>query len=606
MGAFYGSIHVRTDDVSAVRTALESISANSQQRFLIGPAIRGWIGVFPNNSGQDWSVSENLARRVSCPLLHCIVHDDDVFAFRLYQNGAVIGEYDSTPGYFDSKAAREQPPKIVRSDLLLKLLPEPAQFMELQALLSEPDTPGTFEQVRLERFAQLLGLANACTSYEYLQDGERDGIQQWKKFIHVPDLAVEKNAKRAAAAQVRTELKQLTRDGLLLADVEAAKSKHPLFSARPVWCVRAALNEILFAWGEAGMGKLGAGTSLIRWNTSTGERSPFGCEVSSRLTELAVSPSGCWLAVGCGFGNWTTQLWDLTTRELRMEVTLPRAADALCFSSADQFLYTLSDGTLNVTNLARLSTIGSVRIGAGGRALAAHPLGGMLVANDSQGLMIFIEPRKFSVVKTAWIKAKASLQTAALEFVAPQTAEIVLAEMSRHMSGEALASYKSQLATHFLPKESITALKFSPDGTWLFCATNERVHAFTWDALLRAADAAPLCANISAEAESVEGDEIQGGAVSGRQVYGLTFDPERQRILFSGLEGKVRFLELADGRCGDLLIPPERFPILQLELTPDRSALVCTAQRIMLRKHGRARIQVWSYPTLCRKAGLTF
>ena len=46
-----------------------------------------------------------------------------------------------------------------------------------------------------EQFAGLLNLPNAMTAYEYLQDGERDGIEKWKQFIHVPDLAPEREAK---------------------------------------------------------------------------------------------------------------------------------------------------------------------------------------------------------------------------------------------------------------------------------------------------------------------------------------------------------------------------------------------------------------------------
>ena len=46
----------------------------------------------------------------------------------------------------------------------------------------------TFESERFNKFADLLELPNAVTSYAYLKRGERDGIRLWNQFIHIPDL----------------------------------------------------------------------------------------------------------------------------------------------------------------------------------------------------------------------------------------------------------------------------------------------------------------------------------------------------------------------------------------------------------------------------------
>jgi len=58
------------------------------------------------------------------------------------------------------------------------------------------------------------------SSYEYLDSGERDGIQGWKQFIHIPDLTDEKAAKRAAQANIKAEKKRLQKEGLLLAEIK--------------------------------------------------------------------------------------------------------------------------------------------------------------------------------------------------------------------------------------------------------------------------------------------------------------------------------------------------------------------------------------------------
>jgi hypothetical protein len=53
----------------------------------------------------------------------------------------------------------------------------------------------------------------------------------------------------------------------------------------------------------------------------------------------------------------------------------------------------------------------------------------------------------------------------------------------------------------------------------------------------------------------------------------LQYDAERDWVLFAGLEGLVRYLDLSRGRSGVLFEPPEDWPILQVELSIDRSAL---------------------------------
>lgn len=605
MGAFFGSVHVRTDDADSIRVELETLAAGGERRFLIAPPIRGWVSVFPSGSGQDWTVSEELSRIVTKPILHCIVHDDDVFTYRLYRSGVMADEYNSAPGYFDPNVSRDQRPAGGRVELLREFLPKPEKLSDLHGVLSEPRASSPFEQFRLERFAKLLALPNACTSYEYLLGGERDGIQQWKRFVHVPDLTSQQAAKHAAASQARAALKRLARQGLLLADLKGARASHRLFCRRPVWCIAPKTNDVFFCWGDVNMVSQGSRTQMLRLNTHNGQQSPLGCEVADTLTALLISPSERWLVVGCAFGNWTVQLWDLSTQQLRKEIPQSRSVDAMCFSADEQLLFTVSQGKVTVLSLSELRTVGELRLSRAGRVLAPHPSGEILAFADTQGLLLLVDVRRLAVVKTAWIGAKATLETAQVELAAPEAMERVLKELRIHMSADELARYRTEMSAQFLPKESITALQFSPDGRWLACGTNVGVHVFEWGNLLASAGDGPLRIPISVEAESVECDLGDGCSTESRRVYAVAFDSVSRRVLFSGLEGKVRFIELADGRCGDLLVQPQRGPITELGLTPDRSALVCTFQRTELRKEGPVRLQVWNYPALCKAAGVS-
>src|SRR5260221_1921086 len=212
MGGHYGTIHVRTEDRGAVRFAVESIASDRTRRFLIAPAIAGWVTVFPENNGQDPAVSEALAEKLSDKtLIHCLVHDDDIFAYWFFEGGRLVHAYNSCPSYFGEA---NPPPRGGNAAALSDLLIDPAKTNQLQALLDAERF--TFELERQDEFAALLGLPNTAYAYEYLQGGETDSVQQWKRFIHVPDLAPEKSARRAEAAKLRAELKHLQGGGILL------------------------------------------------------------------------------------------------------------------------------------------------------------------------------------------------------------------------------------------------------------------------------------------------------------------------------------------------------------------------------------------------------
>jgi hypothetical protein len=34
-------------------------------------------------------------------------------------------------------------------------------------------------------FAEVFGISNVVTSYEYLKSGETDGIKEWEKFVEI-------------------------------------------------------------------------------------------------------------------------------------------------------------------------------------------------------------------------------------------------------------------------------------------------------------------------------------------------------------------------------------------------------------------------------------
>lgn len=87
----------------------------SGRQAIVTPPDKGCIVVFDQLSDrQDPSVIEPLGRGLSaklgCVVLSLIVHDDDILAYELIQDGKVIDEYNSNPSYFDFSATEIAPP----------------------------------------------------------------------------------------------------------------------------------------------------------------------------------------------------------------------------------------------------------------------------------------------------------------------------------------------------------------------------------------------------------------------------------------------------------------------------------------------------------------
>jgi len=56
MGAFYGSVQVRSADRDRAKAAAEEVARQRQIRMLISPVLNGWVAVYPEGSGLDGSL----------------------------------------------------------------------------------------------------------------------------------------------------------------------------------------------------------------------------------------------------------------------------------------------------------------------------------------------------------------------------------------------------------------------------------------------------------------------------------------------------------------------------------------------------------------------
>lgn len=183
MGAFFDSIHVRTEDFNAVEAALETLAKEFDYKFWLGPAIDGWVSISPSEIGGKEPVSANIAALLPDDILHLMVHDDDIFSYYFYRGGKLIDQYNSAPDYFEGKSEEEKAQYRGHPERLQDLLIEKESLDELKTLLAVEKF--TFESQRMVGFVELFGIPNALTSYDHLDTGVEDEIDKWEKFVHI-------------------------------------------------------------------------------------------------------------------------------------------------------------------------------------------------------------------------------------------------------------------------------------------------------------------------------------------------------------------------------------------------------------------------------------
>jgi hypothetical protein len=149
------------------------------------------------------------------------------------------------------------------------------------------------------------------------------------------------------------------------------------------------------------------------------------------------------------------------------------------------------------------------------------------------------------------------------------------------------------------------SLKFSPDGRLLFCATTRGLRVLEWEKVLVAERSTPA-AVFAASAMPLESPLKPSEQTDYLNfAYDVEFDETRNRLLFCGIEGAVRFLNLSDGSTGILLKPPGSNYIWRLHLSRDREHICCVCTPSAEdRNKKKNRIQIWNYRNLRTAAGL--
>ncbi len=646
MGAFYGSTQVKTDDRDAVLAAVEQVASAQQVKVLIGPVLGGWVGVYPENQGQDQQFGAALAEQLDGILLHMLVHDSDVMAYWLWRDRQLVDSYWSRPGYFGERDRRTQEQMRGNPEEFRPLLGE--KVGRLGEILRRDREDLLLEDERLERFAKLLKISNALTAYEYLKEGDASGRKGWRQFVEFPPDAVDAEAQerrdyRNQAVKNRqlaaAERRALEKDGLLLLRDER---KHDLM---PQGC--AVHTGYAVAWRNF----ISRVSSLEVYSEPWKAPTPFGQELPSSIHAIASDSSGRRIAVA---SDSSVRVWDASGGDWNViaDVSIPKDIGLGVALSPDGLL--LAHRTREVIVVRRIATQETLcRVAAEASRwnpnIAFHPSGDSVVTGgDTLGLIcvtqephwrdLFVGGRAASLsglnalfaqqirnldidalkrahrtqsaammarLQTQIEKTKKGKMTAEkLEFI--RQAERRMEGMRPRLEKEQeawisrLEAIKEGRELPVPPKanESVRCAGFSRDGQWLWCGTSVGLRVYRWESVPQSSGSAmppPTWQFVLPNPPLVEG----GGSIGA-----VAEEADAEAIVFGGGDGVLYRLDLQSGGTRELAKLPGLAAVLGLAMSNDGATLgvegAWATQRPSGPKDMRVTWDVWSYPRLRR------
>lgn len=629
MGGHYGSVQVRSEDRDRVKAIAEQVAREKQIHILIAPPVNGWIALFAENNGQDESVGRLLAEQLDGDVLNLLVHDDDIFAYWYYRDRRLIDSYWSTPGYFGEENREREEKMAGNPELFRPLIGE--QIRELAELLNR-DAPHTFEYERLGAFGKLLGISNAVNAYEYLKEGERTGIKNWKQFSEVPadQIVKEANQKKQERNRIAGERKRLKAEGLLL-QMDERKA------VMPKGCV--AGDGFLVAWPELQKQTvsfsmyhepwqepiaviLGAPNHLASIaSDDKGRRVAF---TASKLVSVwDLSPDQKW-----------THVCDVPEKDHAIAVTLSPDGKLVAHASREEIIVTKIEGAERLVSQA---------IKASPQELAFHPSGDWLVASGNTfGLLAIGKPEPWrnlyvggksdlhlihSSIFQAKIReidieeldkqARASLDARIAQMLKaaggskkPVLSQQQIDTMKREMEkslAEMTSRFREMKEGKSLPtppqaREQVMCAGFSRDGQWLWCGTNAGLRVYEWTTVPRTAGADMPAPKWAFDLPSTSSSN------QGKYVYAIAEEQDAAAIVFGGITGRLYRLDLITGQTRELLNVGKETWVLDLQTSRDGKTLGLSSRTVPSAgkrpnwKDERGAWSVWSYPHLKQSA----
>jgi hypothetical protein len=659
MSAHYGAIYLREARRKNVRRVLNDWAENNA-RCILAPKIGGWRAVYPQDYGHDVQLAERLAAEVAGVVLHVYMHDDSLLGYSYFRDGNPIDEYCSDPEYLEDALPAEDERARGRPQLLGDLLKNPRGVDELEALLHPADGTLGLASFALKDFARLLNLPNPCTCYEYLM--EDDWFERAVRFVtirglwrfeHIPNLRAEKRSRRQRLRRRAERWEELQRQGTLLSHHSGRVGW--ILNTEPRVCPNPAGNGFYVFWDcerDAGPQE-----HSPPWN------GPRASAIQTEMTRtvMAVSPTGRWIVIGHGYDPGHTELWDMSG-PVKAAVLPTTTSNEFDFSPDETRLLVVGAGELSVFALPGGELLKRSRIGSDatrgvfdpsgrfillvladelalfdwrrGRRLRRWKLGERIdppvelhgLREELQDQLDAVQPEDFD---NHFLKMAGQLKLPAEEV------EKMLAEVRRNQKRMMAMIESEDWAEQMMAprgSEYPIHVRFSRDGQWLLCATDQGPRVYRWaefPGVLKALEspletapapgpaeksgkkkskkklgfqfAPPSVHAVLAEAYQEEGEEEHFSEENpGRNVYAMAYDAGRELLLYGGLGGVIGCLDLATGEDRTLIELPGRPAIMELCLSRDRAALGCTTLPQFFRNSRKlaSEVCIWDYARL--------
>jgi hypothetical protein len=621
MGGFFGSIQVRSENREAVVAAVEKIFNQKRIKCLVGPALNGWVGVFPEGSGQDEKVGAAIAAELRGYVLALTVHDSDIMTFWLWRDRKVVATYWSAPGYFGEEDRAKQEAMTGNAKEFEGLVPS---IDELANILRREGGLYVFEEERLEQFAKLLGIEHAMLSYEYVKFGRARDIKGLGEFTEHPQARVASEKKGAAQEkkQIENNIRELKEKGLLLLRDERKDV---------VMRTCAVGNGFVVAWPDH-MGALAVDFYRPPWDGPIAS----GLDLPPHLNAVVSDVTGTRVAMALG---QTIRVWNIVdgTWNFLLNIAEPAGTIGLAISNDGEVVAHSSGNEIVITRIAdqkQLFRLPGVR----SESMSFHPSGEWIaLGGDKFGIIslgtepswrelwVGSNPKPLDQTVTAEEVPKIDLRAKQQEIetklgetirkmqeaAQAQGGKLRADQMAEIQEGvkKALAKFKVDITSLRASDdassptaspvsgppspERVACVGFSHDGNLIWYGTNVGLRVCKWESVPRTTGS-PL----PAPALKYESSPKDLGDYSG-YVYAIAEERDGAGILFAGNNPSIFRMDLRTGESRELIRVPEVMRIYGLKMSMDGKLL--GSMGLVSNRHtsaAKAMFDVWSYDRL--------
>ena len=558
MGEFFDAIYTRKVDAGALPGQLAEAARALNCCFLAAPEIQGWTGIYASR-GQDGSVAKTLHKFLKSEVLLTMVHDGDIFCYEYYRDGKLVDEYNSRPDYFGKVSAKKRRSQAGSPELLVPLLRNPSDLGELERILhADPEEEEFDASGQLVHFAELLGLPNCATSYDYLvADEEDEAIERRGEFIHIPDLEPEKAARTSARQTIQAEMERMRMEGLLLFE----KSPAPLTPvADPAGSgFITADHDLTFRSRERPIYRLAP-------PFEEGAK-PLGIVTAADHHGVILSRSGRLLALIRGRG---IEVWDRETgtRLAAMEAEPPM--QGIRFLTDEKQLMVMRAQGLDLFSLPDGKKVRTIEMRVG-PVSELHPVDPLMVVLSPRATVQVVDLNAGRVVHRFFLDSRRDLGY----FQKMEMAILHAALGKSRRNAERRMGGMEAVEEEPMTAEDPRKFLFSPDGKYLICGTGKSAWVFRWRTLLVSGVETPPPLHryrMPSEPSAMPMSFLmQDNFAAG--VGALAYDAERNWVLLGCGDGVVRRMDLASGEVSTLLTVPGGNLIRSVTISADNSLL---------------------------------